>query len=329
MKILYVDLLYDYGIKSRGDNQIGQIGFLKVFKSLGHDVVPFYYDSYLKNLESLQVELLKVADEQMPDLIYFCLYTEQFFPETLLKLKNKYKTMNWFGDDHWRFDNFTSKYAPLFSYVITTDPFALPKYKKIGIDNVILSQWAALNVDNDIDDKVIDYEFDVAFVGGGHSVRKWFVSEFEKAGIKVAAFGNNWPNGSVSLARMQDIFKKSKINLNLSNSVNLDIRYLTHNLKNIIIALRSPKNASQVKARNFEIPYFGGFQLTDYLPTLEMYFDIGREIVCYTNVNEAIELAKFYIENDKCREEIKIAAMNKVRNEHTYLHRFQEIFNKI
>ena len=329
MKILYVDLLYDYGIKSRGDNQIGQIGFLKVFKSLGHDVVPFYYDSYLKNLESLQVELLKVADEQMPDLIYFCLYTEQFFPETLLKLKHKYKTMNWFGDDHWRFDNFTSKYAPLFSYVITTDPFALPKYKKIGIDNVILSQWAALNVDNDIDDKVIDYEFDVAFVGGGHSVRKWFVSEFEKAGIKVAAFGNNWPNGSVSLARMQDIFKKSKINLNLSNSVNLDIRYLTHNLKNIIIALRSPKNASQVKARNFEIPYFGGFQLTDYLPTLEMYFDIGREIVCYTNVNEAIELAKFYIENDKRREEIKIAAMNKVRNEHTYLHRFQEIFNKI
>jgi len=329
MKILYVDMQYDYGIKSRGFNQIGQIGFYQVFKNLGHEVITFFYDEYLTKLDQLQDELLSSADRVKPDLIFFCLYTDQFKPETLLKLKNKYKTMNWFGDDQWRFDKFTSKYAPLFTYSITTDPFAVPKYKKLGIENVLLSQWAALNVDISAYDRVPSYEFDVSFVGGGHSVRKWFVSEFGKAGITVATFGNHWANGPVSLAKMQDIFKKSKINLNLSNSTNFDLRYLTHNWKNIITKIRSPKNVSQMKARNFEIPYFGGFQVTDYLPTLENYFDIGREIICYANVDESIQLTKFYLENDKLREEIKLAGVKRARENHTYLHRFEEIFKQI
>lgn len=327
MKILYVDMQYDYGKKSRGINQIGEIGFNRVFKKLGHDVVTFYYDEYFNTnaLAKLQTDLLQYADAQKPDLIYFCLYTDQFTPETLLALKAKYRTINWFGDDQWRFEKFSSQYAPLFTYSITTDPFAVPKYKKAGIENVILSQWAALNFDSSINSST-GYEFEVSFIGGANSVRKWFVSEFKKAGIQVNTFGNNWPNGPVSLERMQEIFRKSKINLNLSNSTNLDVRYLTHNLRNIVTAIRSPKNISQMKARNFEIPYFGGFQLTDYLPTLENYFDIGREVVCYANVNEAIQLTKFYLENAELREKIKIASIKKTHAEHTYLHRLQEIF---
>lgn len=329
MKILYVDMQYDYGKKSRGINQIGELGFHQVFKKLGHDVVPFYYDNYLENVVPLQAELLKSARYQNPDLIFFCLYTDQFSPETLTQLKSEYKTMNWFGDDQWRFGQFTSKFAPLFTYSITTDPFAVPKYQKLGVQNVFLSQWAALNVEVSNEAQEPNYEFDVSFVGGGHSVRKWFVSEFKKAGMNVAAFGNNWPAGPVSLNRMQEIFCRSKINLNLSNSINFDFRYLTHHWKNPIQALRSPKNVSQVKARNFEIPYFGGFQLTDYLPTLETHFAIGREIACYSNVDEAIQLCRFYLENDKLREEIRLAGMKKARENHTYEHRLQEIFSKL
>lgn len=321
---------FNYGKEKDGINQIGEIGFNRVFKKLGHEVVTFYYDEYFNSgaLVKLQTDLLKYADEQQPDLIYFCLYTDQFTPETLLALKAKYRTINWFGDDQWRFENFSAKYAPLFTYAITTDPFAVPKYKKAGIENVILSQWAALNIDSPTENSV-NYEFDVSFVGGANSVRKWFVSEFAKAGIQVNTFGNNWQNGPVSLEKMQEIFRKSKINLNLSNSTNLDVRYLTHNLRNIVTAIRNPKNTSQMKARNFEIPYFGGFQLTDYLPTLENYFAIGREVVCYANVNEAIQLTKFYLENSELREKIKAASIEKTHAEHTYLHRLQEIFSQL
>ena len=327
MKILYVDLKFEYGDPSRGINQIGEFGFHQVFKSLGHDVVTFYYEEYLKKTSELQSLLLGVADKENPDLIFFSLYTNQFEVQTLNKLTSKYKTINWFGDDQWRFDSFTKKYAKCFTYSITTDPFAIPKYKGMGYENVILSQWAALNAVAPNGEK--SYKYDISFVGGSHSVRRWIVQEFKKQGLHVNTFGFGWPKGPVSLAEMQNIFLQSKINLNLSNSVNWDIRYLLHSWKNILVRAKSKKTVNQMKARNFEIPYFEGFQLAEYLPTIENYFDIGKNIVCYSNVDEAIQLAKFYLENHDLREKIKSQSIIHVHLQHTYLHRFEKIFKQI
>lgn len=328
MKILYVDMQYDYGQKSRGVNQIGQIGFLQVFRELGHQVSEFYYDDYLTgNKAELQAKLLQSAESEKPDLIFFCLYTDQFEKETLLRLKSRYKTMNWFGDDQWRFESFTAHYAPCFTYPITTDPFAISKYKKIGLNQVILSQWAALNVN--YGSEVADYRYDISFVGGAQPVRKWIVSEFAKKGLQVQCFGHGWPNGPVSLSEMVRIFKESKINLNLTNSTNLDLRYLTHHWRNFVTALRSPKTESQMKARNFEIPYYGGFQLADYVPFIEKYYRVGHEVVCYGQVNEAIALSRYYLENEAEREKLKQASVIRARQEHTYRHRFAEIFQQL
>ena len=49
--------------------------------------------------------------------------------------------MNWFADDHWRFEGFTQPYAPAFDWSITTDRDALPKYRAMGVERVLLSQW--------------------------------------------------------------------------------------------------------------------------------------------------------------------------------------------
>lgn len=328
MKILYVDLQWDYGVKARGINQIGEIGFRQSMVRLGHQVSTFYYDDYLSDAKSLQAKLIEIADEISPDLIFFCLYRDQFSVDTLDFLKSKYRTINWFGDDQWRFSNFTSKYAPHFTYCITTDDFAVEKYKEIGIENVLLSQWAALDVDVPaaVDS---DYLYDVSFIGGVAPTRKWIVSEFKKAGLNVHTFGHGWPSGPVSLEKMSDIFRRSKINLNLSNSINYDLRFLLNHPKNIPYAIKSAKNVSQVKARNFEIPYFGGFQLTEYLPSLENYFEIGREIACYSSIDEAIQLAQHYLKNNKVREEIKTKAIARARSEHTYQHRMAKVLSQL
>lgn len=326
MKILFVDLKYDYGNPKRGMNLIGEIGYHQVFKSLGHDVVPFYYDEYLGQAHlkaKLQTDLLAFAEEQKPDLIYFILFQDQFEFSTLKKLKEKYTTMNWFGDDQWRFEIFTKKYAPYFTLNITTDYFALPKYKALGLP-VVYSQWAAFNYPVEYSN-LVDYKYDVSFIGANNSVRTWMIAEFKKAGINVNCFGFNWPQGSVSLDQMVEIFKTSKVNLNLSNSMTYDLRYLTHSWKNPLIALRSPKTASQMKARNFEIPYYGGFQLTDYVPTLEHYFHIGEEAICYSTLKEAIDLTKFYLQNDDLREAVRKKSHLRAVNEHTYRHRHEKI----
>lgn len=327
MKILYVDLQYEYGMKHRGPNEIGERGFHQVFKKLGHEVECFYYDEYLNNLPALQTAVLEKAKAVSPDLIYFILFGEQFSLETLKELSSKYKTLNWFGDDQWRFETFTQKFAPCFTYSVTTDPFSLRKYRAIGLTNVFLSQWAALDSDEGLQEE--PYKYEVSFIGGSHSVRRWFVGELGKRGIRVSTFGYGWPGGPVSLAEMNRIFRASKINLNLSNSINYDLRYLTDNVKNLVVAYKSDKSASQMKARNFEIPYFGGFQMTDYVPFLEKYLKIGEEVVCYRDVDEAAQLIQYYLENNDEREAVKLAGIKRARQEHSYLHRHEKVFDEI
>lgn len=331
MKIMYVDLQYDYGMKERGLNNIAEFGFVNVFRSLGHEVQPFYYDDYLNKTSELQVKLKDAADAAKPDLILFMLFKDQFSFETLAYLKSKYVTANWFGDDHWRFDSFTSKFSPYFTYSITTDHFSIHKYKKIGVKNPILSQWAALDNGNTYSNNEVkvDYKYDVSFVGGSHSVRRWFISELEKSGIKVAKFGFGWPGGAIEYSEIQRIFRETKINLNLSNSITYDLRYLTHNIKNPMVAYTAEKDVSQIKARNFEIPYYGGFQLTDYVPSLESYFQIGKEVSCYRDVDEAKMLIRYYLENADEREAVKQAGIIKARSCHGYIHRHKEIIDKI
>jgi len=345
MKIIYVDILYDYGRKEQGFNLIGQEGFLKNLLALGYEVFPFYYDEYLNipNYGTLQKDLIKFCDEIKPDIIFHLTVENQFTFETLDYLKLKYTTVAWFGDDTWRFDNYSKNYANHYTYCITTDKFSIEKYRNIGQNNVIYSQWAAINTP-DMPDFNKKYEFDVSFVGGRHPVREWFIRELERRGIKVHTFGHGWENGAVSGSRMNEIFTVSKINLNLSNSVNYDLRYVLENnrlsslnpfirLKEIFKTARKVtkcikhrKNQEQIKARNFEIPYFNGFQLSYYYPALSDYFNIGKEIACFSNIDEAELLIRYYLQNEEERETIKKSGHEAVINKHDYKNRLEDIF---
>ena len=328
MKILLVDLEYDYGKKSRGINTIRAYGYQAAMESLGHSVDTFFYDQYLDDTNTLQKKVLLAAEESQPDLIFFLLFKNQFLTETLDCLKRNFKTINWFGDDTWRFDNFTCKYAKHFTYSITTDKFSIAKYETIGIRNVIRSQWAAIEKVDNINFSG-QYKYDVSFVGAYNPSRAWFIHELAKNNIPVECFGFGWPNGSVDNREMNTIFRHSKINLNLSNSVNYNIRYLLSSPKNLMHTLRSRKTTSQIKARNFEIPYTGGFQLSDYTPSLEDYFTIGKEITCYSTLNDAVIQIQYFLKNNDERESIREASHQLARSSHGYSHRLQQIFKGI
>ena len=84
-----------------------------------------------------------------------------------------------------------------------------------------------------------------------------------------------------------------------------------------------------MKARNFEIPYFGGFQLSDYVPSLENYFDIGKEVVCYKDIDEAEQLIKYYLENEEERECIKKNSHQKALKGHGYINRLKDVLAQI
>lgn len=333
MKIVPVFLRYGYGIKSRGDS-LEYRGFCPVLKQIAEEVCPFWFDEYLDKREKLQKKVVEFIDDKNPDVVFFMLMKDEFSFNTLDYLKNRYTTINWFCDDQWRFENFTRYYAPHFSYAITTDKFALSKYKKIGYENAILSQWASFGHLENLENDDISYKYDVSFVGMFSGYRKWIVKELLKRGIKVECFGYGWKNGIVSYKEMTEIFKTSKINLNISNSVSYDIRCVMSSIKSLrelaaALLKGSRKTAEQIKARNFEIPAFGGFQLSNYIPSLEDYFEVGKQIAVYISIEDLGLQIKYYLDNEKERKTIMIDGYKKAAKEHLYSHRLKSCFRRM
>lgn len=358
MNILYVDFYNEYGNPSRGLNYIGINGFEKALRDLGHEVDHFYFDEYLHDKKELNRRLLEKFADLEPDLVFFNLYSEIVETQTISKISSTSISVNWFGDDPFLFEHFTASYAPLFSYCVTTDKFSVHKYEAIDQKNVIYSQWPANRPDN-VRIEETDYKYDVSFVGAKNPPREWFVSELEKRGIVIDVFGNGWPRGPITNDEMHSVFAQSRINLNISNSDIWDYRFLSsrycsarvlaktltqYHLKgsgilNKIYRLMGKgepstvtfygKSSSQIKARNFEIPSAGGFQLTDYVPAIEDYFVLGKEVICYSNIDEAEKLIKYYLRENDIRESIKLAGFRRTESEYTYKNALSKVLGHI
>lgn len=65
-----------------------------------------------------------------------------------------------------------------------------------------------------------------------------------------------------------------------------------------------PARYVALNQRVFDVPATGAFLLTDYSPELEEHYRIGEEIVCFGNVEELKEKARYYLAHDAEREAI-------------------------
>jgi spore maturation protein CgeB len=327
--ILTVLMRWEYGDALRGPSTEGE-WFHRNLEALAGRVVPFWYDGLLGDLPRLQAELLRTAREIRPDLLFFVPFTEQFAAATLDALKAEFATFAWFGDDHWRFDGYTGLQAPHYTFVSTTDPFAVRKYRAIGIEP-ILTQWAAQPLQDDRGPLPEGEPFahEVTFVGLHDRYREWLVGRLAAEGIRVECFGSGWPAGRLAADEMMRTFRTSRINLNISNSANRDFRFVTASLKHFKHYRRAAKRMEQVKARNFEIPLAGGFQLSGYAPGLERCLDIGREVAVYVTPEECAEQIRYYLENEGERRAIAEAGHARAAREHTFPHRLSEILSRI
>ena len=70
--------------------------------------------------------------------------------------------------------------------------------------------------------------------------------------------------------------------------------------------------------KTIEIPACGGFMLTNWTEDQATLFRDGKECVFYNTMEEMIEKARYYLENDEEREKIRRAGMAAVA---TYTYR--------
>jgi spore maturation protein CgeB len=354
MKILFAGLRYDYGVLGRGPSLESKT-FVPAIREVADTSSVFWFEEngFPNDLEFLQENLIKHADDFNPDLIFFLLMDSEISMTTLEYLTKRYITLNWFCDDTWRFNSFSKRVAPFLSYLVTNDKFSLNKYIEIGC-KPILSQWATLDYNEQLDFNNISYQYDISFVGSKNPAREWIIEELKRQGLMVHCFGSGWDNGRVGFEEMKQIFYITKINLNLSNSVPTNIGFLKYSvinllkafimifksrfikyLKNIYIHLKSikfffyaSKTAEQVKARNFEIAGWGGFQLTQYALELEDYYEIGKEIAIFTSPNELIAQCRFYLENEEIRKTMCKKGHERTK-EYNYVDRLRMLIKRI
>ena len=104
-----------------------------------------------------------------------------------------------------------------------------------------------------------------------------------------------------------EVYKSSKINLN--------------------ITLRSI--GSGIPLRAFDIMGCGGFLMTNYQEDFLQFFEPDKDYVYYENPEDLNEKAAYYLSHDTEREQIARHGYEKVRAEHTYKVRVQQMLSVI
>jgi spore maturation protein CgeB len=327
MRILYVAMANDYGDPARGPS-FEETNFRSALEGMGHEVVAYDFKARAIAVGNgpMRSELVSVAAETKADVAFFCLFTDELDAKAIAGVRRAgdSPTINWFADDHWRFENFTRQMAPAFDLAVTTDEDSLPKYRAAGIRNVHLSQWACNRYAYG---KVTDdMEHDVTFVGQPHGTREQTIERLRAEGHDVECWGFGWPAGRLGHHEMVRVFSSSRLNLNLSNS---STPPNTVRVRIGRLLGRGPKGPppAQIKGRNFEVPGCGGFLLTERVPHLERYFEFGREVAVYDDEDDLVEQVGYWLANDSERTAVAEAGYQRVLAEHTYDHRFAAIFD--
>jgi spore maturation protein CgeB len=86
---------------------------------------------------------------------------------------------------------------------------------------------------------------------------------------------------------------------------------------------------TQVRLRDFEAPMCGSFYMVEYMPELEEFFEVGKEIVCYTDPDDLADKCRYYLEHDADRERIRLAGHKRAIKDHSWQKRFETVFQQI
>jgi spore maturation protein CgeB len=275
--------------------------------------------------EAMNAELIGWAAELRPDVCLFVLFGEEISTATIRSVgrASGAPTINWFADDHWRFDDFTRRFAPAFDWSVTTDPDSIARYHAIGYRRVILSQWACNRYAYYPSGGPVEYP--ITFVGQPYGHRRSLLRAVRDAGFDLRCWGYGWPEGRLTHDQMVRVFGTSAINLNLSHSsANTPRMRAAALLRGKRLDARARRN--QIKSRTFEVLGCGGFLLTDAAPNLERYVLPGVEVAVFHGMASLLEQLRYWLSHEQERSEVAAAGYRRVLSEHTYDHRFAAIF---
>jgi spore maturation protein CgeB len=319
VKILGVFGRYAYGDPQRGDGY-EYANFLPALAALGHDVELF--DSFDRrgyvDFADLNQRLLDRVIAFRPDVIFCVLMNYEVWSETLdiVRAKSPAVVINWGTDDSWKFNQVSRFLIPHLDFHVTTDKGGAALAERAGFANVVRSQWAASSAQLREPVPSSDCAYDVSFVGNLYGNRRAWIEGLRARGVKVTTFGHGSEGGVIAASDIPDVYRKSLISLNFSDSgIQLE-------------GLRL-KRSRQIKARVFEVPGAGGLLLSQAADGLADYFRIGDEIDTFNRLDDLAGKISFYLANPDARDRLARAGHRRVVAEHTYDRRFRDLLDYV
>lgn len=302
MKILY---LSNKTLDRSGIHRIdiGYWNFYVPLIELGHEV--YFYDT----VKPIDKNLNKIIESFKPDLIFCCITgNNSITPHENLELiseitkKGNIKTFNWFCDDTWRFDDFSSKVCWNFTVCSTPERIYVKEYKDIGYNNIIVGNW---HTNIDLYPNAFVKNKDVSFCGGLNNQRRDSLVFLKQSGVDVHyLYGSSYED-------MLEFYSTSNIGINFSKNENGKIK------------------KTQMKLRIFEIPASKSLLLTEYHEGIEEYFDINKEIITFQTIEEALEKIKYFKNNINYLNEISNSGFLRVKKDHDSKIRLNKLLEEI
>ena len=266
---------------------------------LGHEV--YFYDT----IKPAEPDFDLVTQIFLPDLVFCCFTGNSFmtpyepWPSILRLTKTtKITTFNWFCDDTWRFDNFSSKACWSFDHCSTPEPSFVSRFKDIGYENIHLANWHA---NSDCYSTMLK-DIDISFAGDITLARKQFFST-----CKVPIVNS----GGLSIDELFNFYCRSRIGVNLSVNVN------------------DPEKKTQMKQRVFELAAAGCLVLSEYTPGIEDFFELDKEIVTFSGVEEFEKKVTYLLENPDVVEKVATAGHERFLKDHESKVRLKTLLEKI
>lgn len=95
---------------------------------------------------------------------------------------------------------------------------------------------------------------------------------------------------------------------------------------NLNISLKTIRTGIPLRA--IDVLGCGGFVLSNYQEELFDYFNVGKELVVYENIEDLFYQAKYYLEHEDEREQIALAGFERVKRDFTFRERLEKMYPK-
>jgi spore maturation protein CgeB len=356
-KILFVGGKHDYDREGRvtkrdlsHDYCVWYASLLK-FRPELFTIDAYWFDKVLleRGHRAMNEDIMGYVERTRPDLVIFSFGGDEIKKSVLKRVTRDLgiTTVYIAGDDGWRFDSNARFFGPHCTWVLTSFSRTVPKYKALGTPNVMAyAGWANTEV---FHREPTPKDIDVSFVGTRTEERAKIVSALRAAGLHVETRGKYWPEGEIEEEDLAKFISRTKIALGLNgSSFYVGLRSIARLfLRRPALGSRWPfyipdvhhffrnwrewhqKKIPQIKGRIFEIPACGTLQITEFAEDLDLYYEPGKEILIYKDLDDLVAQVRYYLKHDEERERMAEAAYVRTMRDHTAERRLTHILSAI